>query len=119
MNCGKVPVKTRRHQSPRSREPITLSEPSEERLAAQKRIQSEKHRQRHKTPEISVVHEMPPDVEHHEETTEMEIKKEIKKEEENRNTRHQYKGKELDWLKVRYIHKDGSICNKERRLQKE
>ena len=58
-------------------------------------------------------------MENDEETSNMEIKLEIKKEEDNRNTRHQYKGQELDWLKVCYIHKDGSICNKERRLQKE
>ena len=119
MNCGKVPVKTQRHQSPRSRDPITLSEPSEERLAAQRRIQNVKHRQKQKTPEISVVHEIPPDVESVKETVKLEIKKEIKKEDDNRNTRHKYKGQELDPLKVRYIHKDGSICNKEHRWQKE
>ena len=87
MNCGKVPVKTRRHQSPHSHEPFTLSEPSEERLAAQKRIQNEKIRQKRKS-EISVVHEIPPDVEDIDVTMKTEIKKEIKKEDDNRNTRH-------------------------------
>ena len=114
MNCGKVPVKSRRHQSPHSREPMTLSEPSEERITAQKRIQSEKQKQQYKTDVINVIHEIPPEVENYEQNTNMEIKQEIKKEEDNRNTRHRYKGHELDWLKVRYIHKDGSICNKER-----
>ena len=118
MNCGRVPAKTPRHWSPRGREPTTLSEPSVERLAAQKRIQNEKQRQKQKTSDISVIREIPPDVENVDDVVKMEIKTKIKKEDESRNTRHRYKGQALDLLNVHYIHKDGSICNKEWRMQR-
>ena len=127
MNCGKPQHETKasKQHKTKVREPITLSEPSAERVAAQKRIQLEKQRQKQdKTAtenDLTVICELPPDINDNDTTTEVktEIKLEIKQEDDQRNTRHKYKGKDLDWLKVRYIHKDGSICNKERRLQEE
>ena len=114
----------------KGREPITLSEPSAERVAAQKRIILEKQKQKpsqvtNNIPEthddLTVIRELPPDIDDQVPLSEVkvEVKTEIKQEDDNRNTRHKYKGKDLNWLKVRYIHKDGSICNKERRLQEE
>ena len=127
MNCGKAQygAKSSKQNKGRVREPTTLSEPSAERVAAQRRIQLEKQRQKQKQNKIesdlSVICELPPDIDDNDAVPEMktEIKLEIKQEDDQRNTRHKYKGKDLDWLKVRYIHKDGSICNKERRLQEE
>ena len=127
MNCGKPQQESRtsRQHKTKGREPITLSEPSAERVAAQWRIKLEKLKQKQNRTgdDISVICEVPPDIDDTEITPtvklETEIKTEIKQEHEQRNTRHIYKGKEVDWLKVRYIHKDGSICNKERRLQEE
>ena len=125
MNCGKPHQgsRTLKQHKKKGREPITLSEPSVERVAAQRRIKLEKQKQRQSqiADDLSVICELPPDIDDNEITSKVkvEIKTEIKQEDDQCNTRHKYKGKDLDWLKVRYIHKDGSICNKERRLQEE
>ena len=102
MNCGKpsLGAKIPKQHKAKTREPITLSEPSAECVAAQNRIKLEKQMQKQKqcTDEISVICELPPDIDDSETTPDVkiEVKTEIKQEDEQRNTRHKYKGKELD-----------------------
>ena len=129
MNCGRnASQNNKRRKSRNQDEPSKLSAPSPARLAAQQHILDKKSK--YPNPDIMIINELPadtdgqpfvrPSAQHPVKCeTKLEVKKEIKLEDETRNTRHQYKGKELDWRTVNYIHKDGSICNKERILKEQ
>ena len=129
MNCGRSASQINKKRNIQNQdEPSKLSAPSPARMAAQQHIRKEKSKR--SQPEIMIVNKLPADSDGQPFTRppaqasvigeiKLEIKKEIKLEDETRNTRHQYKGKELDWCTVNYVHKDGSICNKERILKEQ
>ena len=132
LNCGRNASKTSKqrntvHQN--QNEVSILSEPSPTRLAAQERIRLEKLKCT--TSEIMIVGELPADLDGQpfirptparptiKDEIKKEIKQEIKMEDETRNTRHLYKNQELDWHSIRYVHKDGLICNKEKLIKEQ